>query len=260
MRFIDLCAGIGGFSLGLTAAGMTCIAQVEIDDYCTRILKRHWPRVPKWGDIKTIDPAELPAADLVCGGYPCQPFSSAGKRRGAGDDRHIWPYISAILRHVNPAWALFENVAGHLTLGLDDVLSDLEGLGYAAQALIIPACAVDAPHRRDRVWIIAHAKMCSGNGGSIAESSKNKGKRQGATGGRDCAETAANTDNQRQLQPQGGIERQRRWRKIEPGMAGMVHGLPPQVDRIKALGNAVVPQVVHEIGRAIMAAHYGEAV
>lgn len=144
MTFLDICAGIGGFSLGLERAGLTCAGQVEIDDYCNRILAKHWPHVPRWGDITILDPAALPAVDLVCGGYPCQPFSLAGKRKGAGDDRHLWPYIRKILAHVRPTWCLFENVAGHITLGLDSVLSDLEGRGYTCGPLVIPAIAFPA--------------------------------------------------------------------------------------------------------------------
>ena len=157
MTFIDVCAGIGGISLGLERAGMTCIGQIEIDDYCTEILKKHWPIVPRWRDITTISTTSLPPSDVITGGYPCQPFSVAGKRKGAKDDRHLWPFVCGIVASVRPAWCLFENVAGHVSLGLDTVLSDLESLGYASQPLIVPACAVDAPHRRDRVWILAHA-------------------------------------------------------------------------------------------------------
>lgn len=165
MTFLDLCAGIGGLSLGLTRAGMTCVGQVEIDDYCNKILRRHWPDVRRWRDITTLDPAELPRATLVAGGYPCQPFSVAGQRKGAGDDRHLWPFVFRIVAHHRPAWCLFENVAGHVSLGLDAVCSDLETIGYACGPLVVPACAVDAPHRRDRVWLLAHAG-CAGWGAS----------------------------------------------------------------------------------------------
>ena len=156
MRFIDLCAGIGGFSLGLEMAGLTCAGQVEIDDYCTRILEKHWPAVPRWRDVTSVNPADLPTVELICGGYPCQPFSHAGQRRGAADDRHLWPAFAGIIQAKRPAWCLFENVTGHITLGLDQVLSELESLDYAARPVVIPACATDAPHIRARVWIVAH--------------------------------------------------------------------------------------------------------
>ena len=158
MTFLDLCAGIGGLTLGLTRAGMTCVGQVEIDDYCNKILRRHWPDVRRWRDITTLDPAELPRATLVAGGYPCQPFSVAGQRKGARDDRHLWPFVFRIVAYHRPAWCLFENVAGHVSLGLDAVCSDLEGIGYTCGPLVVPACAVDAPHRRDRVWILANTQ------------------------------------------------------------------------------------------------------
>jgi len=349
MRFIDLCTGIGGFSLGLTWAGMTCVGQVEIDTYCNKILQKHWPEVMRWQDIKTLDPRELPATDLICGGYPCQPFSLAGKRGGADDDRHLWPYVSSIIGHVKPAWCLFENVAGHISMGLDEVLSDLENQGYTAQPLVIPACAVNAPHRRDRVWIVAwnangavkHKRtvrevfgdkqgsdatgVCqsvspNANGKRISKCREEihciEKRENCATGeerrayvrpetGGHSDEVLSDTNSQRRQErdiaavngkagrldgsfaqgvlPDNG-ERQyglgdrreteiietaeigsyltRRnalddigeWWNSESGLGRVADGVPRRVDRLRALGNAVVPQVVYMIGAAIMEA------
>ncbi len=158
MTFGSLFTGIGGFDLGLERAGMRCLWQVENNAYCTRVLEKHWPRVRRYGDIREIDPSGIAAVDLVCGGFPCQPFSNAGERKGEADDRHLWSKMLRIIFGVRPAWVLGENVDGLRTLGLDRVLSDLEGAGYAVRPLVIPACAVDAPHRRDRVWIVAHSQ------------------------------------------------------------------------------------------------------
>src|SRR3990167_9543374 len=186
MRVLDLFSGIGGFSLGLERAGMRTVAFCETDPYCRAVLAKHWPDVPVHGDIRTLDAAAVAAygartespnwngeqirqgtteinaercscnIDLICGGFPCQPFSHAGKRRGAADDRHLWPEMARVIAEVRPAWVLGENVAGLVRLGLDGVLSDLEDMGYAVWPVVIPACAVGAPHRRDRVWIVAH--------------------------------------------------------------------------------------------------------
>lgn len=243
MTFLDLCAGIGGFSLGLERAGMTCAGQVEIDDYCNRILEKHWPHVPRWGDITTLAPSVLPAVDLICGGYPCQPFSLAGKRQGAGDDRHLWPCIRTIVAHVRPTWCLFENVAGHVSMGLDAVLSDLGRLGYASGPFVIPACAVGAVHRRDRVWIVAHA---AGD------------KLQGRS-----EETAQVCQESRKKQLAGFLFSGSGASVSSARAYGNRHGISGNVDsarRNKALGNAVVPQVVEAIGSAIMAAHENKGV
>lgn len=164
LRVLDLFSGIGGFSLGLErTGGFETVAFCEIDPYCRAVLRKHWPDVPIHEDVRTLRGDEYGPVDVVCGGYPCQPFSHAGKRRGAEDDRHLWPEVHRIVASIRPAWCLFENVAGHISMGLDQVLSDLAGEGYAAQPLVIPACALNAPHRRDRVWIVARDT----NGGNV---------------------------------------------------------------------------------------------
>ena len=161
MRHVDLCSGIGGFALGFEWAGLSHpVLFCDIEPWSRQVLAKHWPDVTIAHDVKELasDAGRLvPDCDILSCGYPCQPFSQAGKRGGEEDDRHIWPEIFAIVQAKRPAWCVFENVSGHITLGLDQVLSDLEGEGYAIQPFVIPACAVDAPHRRDRVWIVAHA-------------------------------------------------------------------------------------------------------
>ena len=160
MKHVDLCSGIGGFALGFEWAGLSHpVLFCDIEPWSRQVLAKHWPDVPISDDVKELasDAGRLvPDCDILTAGYPCQPFSVAGQQRGAEDDRHIWPEIFAIVQAKRPAWCVFENVSGHITLGLDQVLSDLEGEGYAIQPFVVPACAVDAPHRRDRVWIVAH--------------------------------------------------------------------------------------------------------
>ncbi len=158
LRHVDLCSGIGGFALGFQWANLSKpIMFCDIEPWSRQILSKHWPDVPIATDVKELanDPDGLvPDCDILTAGYPCQPFSQAGQRRGSEDDRHIWPYIFSIVQRKRPSWCVFENVYGHVSMGLDQVLSDLEGKSYAARPFVVPACAVDAPHRRDRLWII----------------------------------------------------------------------------------------------------------
>ena len=167
-KVIDLFSGIGGFSLGLEATGaFRTIAFCEQDRFCQAVLRKHWPEIPIHPDVKTFDFEG--ECDVITGGYPCQPFSTAGKQKGFEDDRHLWPAMFEIVKHKRPRWVVAENVAGHITMGLDQVLFDLEGQGYTARPIVIPACAVNAPHRRDRVWIIAHTNSQSEPDGSVNE-------------------------------------------------------------------------------------------
>jgi DNA (cytosine-5)-methyltransferase 1 len=156
MRFVSLFAGIGGLDLGLERAGMRCVAQVENDPYCVRVLAKHWPGVPRWGDIRDLDPKELPDHDLICGGFPCQPVSLAGARQAQDDPRWLWPEMFRIVRTVRPRWVLVENVPGLASAGLGDVLGDLASVGYDAEWQSIPAAAVGAPHLRWRIFIVAY--------------------------------------------------------------------------------------------------------
>jgi DNA (cytosine-5)-methyltransferase 1 len=233
MRVLDLFSGLGGFSLGLERAGMQTVAFCEIDPFCRQVLRKHWPDVPQFEDIRTLKGEQVGPVDLICGGYPCQPFSTAGERRGAEDDRHLWPEMRRLVEELRPAWVLGENVAGHITLGLDQVLSDLDALGYATRAFVIPACAVDARHRRDRVWPVANASSLG------LEKQGGMGKRERPT----------QEGNRQANHAVDGC----RW-PAEPRVGRVAPRVPQRVDRLKALGNSVVPQVVELIGRAIMEA------
>jgi site-specific DNA-cytosine methylase len=153
----SLFSGIGGLDLGLERAGMTVRWQSEIDPYCCRVLAKHWPDVPNLGDVTTVDWSTVEPVDLVCGGYPCQPFSLAGRRSGADDPRHLWPHFRDAIRHLRPRYALLENVPGHLTLGFADVLADLAELGFDAEWSIVSAADVGAPHLRRRLFVVAYA-------------------------------------------------------------------------------------------------------
>ena len=160
LKHVDLCSGIGGFALGFRMAQLSNpILFCDIEPWCRKILTQHWPDVPIYEDVKEIanDPERfIPRRpDILTAGYPCQPFSVAGRRKGEKDDRHIWPEIFSIIQSRRPTWTIFENVRGHITMGLDSVLADLEGEGYSTRTFIVPAIGVDAPHKRDRVWIVS---------------------------------------------------------------------------------------------------------
>jgi DNA (cytosine-5)-methyltransferase 1 len=228
---LDLFSGIAGFSLGLERAGMNTAAFCEIDTFCRRVLTRHWPRTPVYHDIRQLTARRLhhdgiPKIDLICGGYPCQPFSIAGKQRGHNDPRRLWPEMHRLIREIPPRWVICENVAGHVELGLDAVLTDLDYAGYTATPSIIPACAVGAPHRRDRIWVVAHAL----------------GVRQPGPLGPQGQQSAS------QL-PSPAL----RWELPAPFTTGGDDGIPHRMERTQALGNAVVPQIPEFIGRAIIA-------
>jgi DNA (cytosine-5)-methyltransferase 1 len=154
---LNLFSGIGGFSLGLERAGMKTVAFCEIDRFCRRVLAKHWPNITIHEDIKTLDGRQYAGTiDVICGGYPWQPFSAAGKKQGEADPRHLWPEMHRIIREARPRWVIAENVRGHIDIGFDAVVAQLENEGFAVWPFIVPACAVAASHRRDRLWVVAH--------------------------------------------------------------------------------------------------------
>lgn len=190
IKILDVCSGIGGFSLGLEATGgFDTVAFCEYDEFCRKVLNKHWPEVPIYKDLKEIgnEPTRLiQEFDLICGGIPCQPFSLAGKQKGKEDDRHLWPYMYEIIKHKKPTWVIVENVGGFVNVALDDVCLNLETEGYATQSFIIPACGVSAPHKRDRIWILGklmddskrneHIEEIRGGDGEEREDEKRQGE------------------------------------------------------------------------------------
>lgn len=238
LTHLSLFSGIGGLDLAAEWAGFKTVGQCEYADYPTRVLEKHWPNVPRWKDVHTLTSEDfyaktgLRTVDVISGGFPCQPFSVAGKRRDKEDDRYLWPEMLRVIQEIRPAWVVGENVAGIVSMALDMVLSDMESIGYSCQAFIIPACAVNAPHRRDRVAIIAHA-----NGQRVERGGAEKVQReQMVQGYKDC----------------GRIEA---WRErsnlYEPKLLRNFNGIQDGVDRLKCLGNAVVPQQFYPVFKAI---------
>lgn len=290
LKVLDLFSGIGGFSLGLERAGFETVAFCEIEKYPRRVLKKHWPDVPIFEDVRTLDGKQFRGTvELICGGFPCQPFSFAGKRRGKEDNRHLWPEMLRLIREIKPAFVIGENVAGFIRMALDDVLFDLESEGYTCQTFVIPACAVGAVHRRDRVWIVASS--CKSTRPVLPTIREEKSRHHDTNpdlsrrreGDKKVENEASEQFDRLCLQSrqvdthpchdglQGSAKKQvsgiahiqgelvRRGETIgimfdasEPAILGVCDGFPGRVDRIKALGNAVVPQIPELIGRAII--------
>ena len=165
LTHLSLFSGIGGLDIAAEWAGFETVGQCEWADYPTKVLEKHWPDVPRWRDIRTLtkesfyERTGMRTVDVISGGFPCQPFSVAGKHKGKDDDRYLWPEMLRVIRELRPSWVLGENVPGIVNLALDTVLTDLESVGYEAQPFIIPACGVDAPHKRYRVCIVANSTV-----------------------------------------------------------------------------------------------------
>ena len=272
LRTLDLFAGIGGFSLGLhRTGGFETVAFVERDDYAQKVLAKNFPDVPIFDDVRTFDADGLGRIDVITGGFPCQPWSVAGKREGHLDtqDRDLWPKMASIIEELQPKWVIGENVQGFVNepMGLARTLADLESIGYQSTYWILPAAGVGAPHRRNRVFILAHTRH--GRRGNIRVTEKRQDPQKerstdtdSVSGSSKQPSFVADTDNsgrgkQRGEKPvrkeQSAIERSCRWLS-EPRVGRVAHGIPNRVDRLKGLGNAVVPQIVTMIGYAILEA------
>jgi len=190
---LDLFSGIGGFALAANWNGYRTLGFCDNEPYAQAVLKKHWPDVPCHKDIREVRGELYAGVTLLTGGFPCQPFSVAGKQRGKDDDRYLWPEMLRIIRQARPTWIVGENVAGIVNMALDQVHTDLEGEGYEVESLIIPACAVDAPHRRDRVWIVGHSKLngltaSKTSGGLLDKSEEQRGKvKEWESSGASCA-------------------------------------------------------------------------
>ncbi len=288
---LDLFSGIGGFSLGLErTGGFRTAAFCEIDPYCRRVLAKHWPGVPIYDDIRTLTAARLAAdgigsaladaghlgcdsgaapaerqtragrIDLICGGFPCQDISTAGTGAGiAGERSGLWSEYARLVGEVRPRLVIVENVAALLGRGLGRVLGDLAALGYDAEWHCIPAAAVGAPHRRDRVWIIADAESARCPPG-LREADTLLDGHQPGDGGFIVADPGL---PRLPLPERGAILSPRRWTEgraasergwwiAEPDVGRVAHGIRARVDRLRGLGNAVVPQIPELIGRAIL--------
>lgn len=258
MTHLSLFTGIGGLDIAAEWAGFETVGQCEWADYPIKVLEKHWPDVPRWRDIHTLTKEDfygrtgLRTVNVISGGFPCQPFSTAGKRRGKADDRYLWPEMLRVIQELRPAWVVGENVAGLVSLALDQVLSDLESVGYTCQTFIIPACAVDAPHRRDRCAIVAYANSGRRLHRGVCEQTAKSGQSTQSESCK-CSAHVSDTDCKRQ-EGQTKPKKQHTkcgWWEAEPNVDRVADGVPNWVDRLKCLGNAVVPQQFYPIFDAI---------
>jgi len=264
LLLLDLFSGIGGFSLGLErTGGFKTVAFCEIEPYPRQVLAKHWEGVPIYEDVRTLSAARLAAdgieVNAICGGFPCQDISLAGKGAGlAGERSGLWREYARLIGEIRPTYAIMENVAALLVRGMGEVLSDISSFGYDAEWHCIPASAIGAPHRRDRIWLIAYPmrKGLERHGGGkhippkVTESWSN-------------SYDVSDANSERELQPSrlfrtlrrrigNSCEETRGWWSFEPDVGRVADGVPRRVDRLKGLGNAVVPQIPEMIGNAIL--------
>ena len=322
LRHLDLFSGIGGFSLGLeSTSGFETVAFCEIEKFPRKVLKKHWPHVKQYKDIKELTNEQLETdgiipIDIITGGYPCQPFSVAGRKLGEKDKRHLWPEMFRLVKECRPTWVIGENVSGHIKLGLDTVLENLESEGYSTRTFSISASSIGANHQRERVWTVAHSERnynfreeqrVNGKEKEIQREHWENNSTSRKSSGTDSIRQTNNTDveNTRRTLQQGsffkgedanetgqedadqfersssssgngisntngsglqglGSEHQlresqeersfgwERWWKLEPNVGRVANGIPKRMDRLKGLGNSLVPAIPYIIGQSIL--------
>lgn len=333
LTHLSLFSGIGGMDLAAEWAGFRTVGQCEWADYPEKVLEKHWPGVPRWKDIRELtkegfyERTGLWTVDVISGGFPCQPFSNAGKRRGKADDRYFWPEMARVIKELRPTWVIGENVAGIVNMALDDVLFGLESEGYTTRAFLIPAAGVGAWHRRYRVAIVANAEGRGVGGLPVQQGESWEEDSNIVRGGKDVANSKGKHEGRlpigkgtekpklggrsKYAQQEGGTRHDKAWdvwwgkesqaggkagsdgedirrgkekdgkwerREAEPRVGGMADGLPSWVDgywdveidiprvaenvssrlnRLKCLGNAVVPQQFYPIFKAIAMTYSG---
>jgi len=280
---LDLFSGIGGFSLGLESTGyFETIAFVEKDQFCQKVLAKNFKDIPIEGDIRNVK-GQRYEADVVTGGFPCQPFSQAGRKKGTHDDRYLWDETIRVIKECKPRWFIGENVEGIINIQngmvLRQVQDDLEEQGFEVKCLIIPASGIGAWHQRKRVWIIANSKKLR-NGGRSSErcgieerkfqQKEQKGSEVWSEVKRRSSQNLWHTKSPRlksSINRQGkkqfrgtnspGVQCKKTWWEIESELCGVPNGLSYELDkdrvnRIKSLGNSIIPQIAYQIGKAII--------
>jgi len=256
LTHLDLFSGIGGFSLAFEAEGFKTIGFSEIDPFAAAVLRKHWPDVPNYGDIRNVPRGRC---HVITGGFPCQPFSQVRQTRGAkgkADDRYLWPAMLHVIKEWRPPWVVGENVVGIINMALDTCISDLENLGYAVQPIVIPACALGAVHIRKRVWILAHSASLgcptleeiyhppTSQSGGPKSAKRNRGRR--------CLpELAASNQRAVSLLCEQSVPAESVPAESVPADSGSNDGFSAELDAIRCYGNALVPQVAQIFARAI---------
>jgi DNA (cytosine-5)-methyltransferase 1 len=261
LTFGSLFAGIGGFDLGLERAGMRCLWQCEIDPYCQRVLARHWPDLLLLRDVRGVRADTVPDVRVLAGGFPCQDVSRVGPRTGLDGARSgLWSEYARVVGELRPDYVIVENVPGLLTRGFERVLGDLAALGYDAEWDCLSASAFGAPHVRDRVWLVAYpqsdgrgprrAGRPAGGGQGQAEQAHRGGVADAGGGRHGLSPEAVRPGRNGTFDPG--------WWATEPELDRVAHGVPDQVDRLRGVGNALLPQIAEWIGRRILE-HEGAA-
>lgn len=245
LNVLSLFAGVGGLELGLERAGMTTVGQVELDPFCRSVLANHWPEVPRHDDVRTAPDwwtaQSRPPVHVVTGGFPCQPFSLAGRQLGIDDERWMWPSFAGVIRAVRPRYVLVENVSALVRDGraFGRVLGDLHELGFDAEWATVRASDFGAPHNRERVYLVAYPQGVDGVARDRLESCRVRRAPVSAGGFPGLA-------------AHKGRRAAREWMAREPRVARLANGIPRQVDRLRVLGNSVVPAIPEHIGRLIV--------
>lgn len=255
LTHFSLFTGIGGIDLAAEWAGFETVGQCEFADYATKVLEKHWLGVPRWRDVRDVTTESIyertgyrpESITVISGGFPCQPFSVAGKQKGKGDDRYLWPEMLRVVGELKPRWVIGENVPGILSIAADDVCKDLEREGYEVGIFDYEAAAIGAKHRRERIFFVANATRNRWDKIRLGEStlaSKNI-----------CNSTSKGFQKgfNKQMEQSESFKESKRsnWWSTEPELGRVANGIPKRVDRLKCLGNAVVPQQVYPILKAI---------
>ena len=285
LQHLDLFSGIGGFSLGLEATGgFETKAFCDIEEYPRAILKKNWPHIKQYTDIKELTYEKLKSdgiesIDIITGGYPCQPFSIAGSKKGEEDPRHLWPEYFRLVKECRPTWVIGENVSGHIKLGLDTVLTDLESEGYSTRTFSLSASSIGANHQRERVWIVAYSDVEDTRRGSWGkqfardkeslgqwtyEKTERSGNTSEASRSSEGAETLADTNSERgrmwqtgsqdaeDVRQSSGSQKTFGWWNTEPNVGRVAHGVSKRTHRLKSLGNSLIPQIPYYLGKSIL--------
>lgn len=282
LTHLSLFSGIGGLDLAAEWAGFTTVGQCEFADYPTKVLEKHWPDVPRWRDVRTLtkesfyERTGMRTVDVISGGFPCQPFSVAGKQKGKGDDRYLWPEMLRVITELRPRCVVGENVPGIIKIAAGQVVKDLERAGYHVVVFNFEAAAVGAWHRRSRVFFTGLADVADTDGGWLHDSNRKEDQparsrgndiyeQSGRTWGGEQSAGARVSPDERLVDNAlrsgcAGIARRKQSQEfadgrcwaVEPDVGRVAHGIPNRVDRLKCLGNAVVPQQAYPIFKALM--------